>query len=168
MKEITNYSKPERWVLVILRILIGWHILYEGFSKLLIPNWSSASFLMESKWILKGFAEWIMSNPNVLRVVDFLNIWGLIAIGIGLILGLFTRPAAISGAILLFIYYLSNPPLIGLEYSLPSEGNYLIVSKTLIEVTALILLAVFPTGSFAGLDIFFARIWKRNKIKGEE
>jgi thiosulfate dehydrogenase (quinone) large subunit len=168
MKEITNYSRPERWALAVLRILIGWHLLYEGFSKLLIPNWSSASFLMESKWILKGFAEWIMSDPNVLRVVDFLNIWGLIAIGIGLIIGLFTRPAAISGAILLLIYYLSNPPLIGLEYSLPSEGNYLIVSKTLIEVAALVLLAVFPAGSFAGLDILLSRIRTGKKHKGEE
>lgn len=168
MKEITNYLRSERWILVILRIVIGWHILYEGFSKLLIPNWSSASFLMESKWILKGFAEWIMSNPAVLNTVDFLNIWGLIAIGIGLILGLFTRAAAISGAILLLIYYLSNPPLIGLEYSLPSEGNYLIVSKTLIEVAALAVLAVFPTGSFAGLDIYLAKVRNRKKNKREE
>jgi thiosulfate dehydrogenase [quinone] large subunit len=168
MKEITNYSRSERWVLVVLRILIGWHILYEGFSKLLIPNWSSASFLMESKWILKGFAEWIMSNPAVLSTVDFLNIWGLMAIGIGLILGFFTRTAAVSGAILLFIYWLVNPPFIGLEYSLPSEGSYLIVSKTLIEVVALVVLAVFPTGSFAGLDIYLAKVMKRKKNKREE
>lgn len=168
MKEITNYSRSERWVLAALRILIGWHILYEGFSKLLIPNWSSASFLMESKWILKGFAEWIMSNPAVLSTVDFLNIWGLIVIGIGLILGIFTRTTAVSGAVLLFIYWLVNPPLIGLEYSLPSEGNYLIVSKTLIEVIALIVLAVFPTGSFAGLDIYISKIMNRKKNKREE
>jgi len=167
MKQITNYSRPERWILAVLRIIIGWHILYEGFSKLLVPNWSSASFLLESKWILKGFAEWIMSNPAVLSTVDFLNIWGLIAIGIGLILGLFTRAAAISGAILLLLYYLSNPPLIGLEYSLPTEGNYLIVSKTLIEVVALVVLAVFPTGLIAGLDIYLAKVWNRNKNKME-
>jgi thiosulfate dehydrogenase [quinone] large subunit len=168
MQEITNYSKPERWALVALRILIGWHLLYEGFAKLLIQNWSSASFLMESKWILKGFAGWIMSNPTVLNVADFLNIWGLIAIGLGLILGLFTRTAAISGAVLLFIYYLSNPPLIGLEYSLPAEGNYLIVSKTLIEVAALVLLAIFPAGLFAGLDIYLVKARNRKKNKGEE
>jgi thiosulfate dehydrogenase [quinone] large subunit len=167
MKEITNYSIAQKSILAGLRILIGWHILYEGFSKLLIPNWSSASFLVESKWILKGFAEWIISNPAVLNTVDFLNIWGLIAIGLGLMLGLFTRVAAISGAILLFIYYLTNPPLIGLEYSLPAEGNYLIVSKTLIEVAALVLLAIFPGGYFAGIDILLARARNRNKNKKE-
>ena len=115
MKGNTNYTLSQRYVLVGLRLLIGWHILYEGFSKLLIPNWSSANFLMESKWILEGFANWIISNPSVLKAVDFLNIWGLIAIGLGLMLGLFTRVAAVSGAVLLFMYYLINPPLIGLE-----------------------------------------------------
>ena len=168
MKDITNYSVTERSVLAVLRILIGWHILYEGFSKLLILNWSSASFLVESKWILKGFANWIMTHPAVLNTVDFLNIWGLIAIGLGLILGLFTRQAAISGAVLLLIYYLVNPPLTGLEYSLPAEGNYLIVSKTLIEVAALVVLAVFPAGSFAGIDMFIAKARKNNKNKREE
>jgi thiosulfate dehydrogenase [quinone] large subunit len=163
MKDYTRYTSAERFVLVTLRLLIGWHILYEGFAKLLIPNWSSASFLNESQWILKGFSGWIVSNPGVLNAVDFLNTFGLIAIGLGLMLGLFTRIAAISGAILLFIYYLNNPPLIGLEYSVPAEGSYLIVSKTLIESMALIMLAVFPSGYFAGLDMLIEKYINRNK-----
>ena len=143
--------------LVILRFLIGWHILYEGFSKLLIPNWSSLSFLQESKWIMSGFSNWIISHSNVLNAVDFLNTWGLIAIGLALILGLFTQLASICGAVLLFIYYLNNPPLIGLEYTPPTEGSYLIVSKTLIEAAALVVLAVFPTGMFFGLDMLIKK-----------
>ncbi len=148
-----SFNTSQQITLVALRILIGWHLLYEGFSKLLTPNWSSAGFLGESKWILSEFSRWIISHSCVLDVVDFLNIYGLLAIGAGLILGLFTRTAAISGALLLFLYYLNNPPLIGLEYSLPNEGNYLIVSKTLIESVALLALSVFPTSLFAGLDI---------------
>jgi thiosulfate dehydrogenase [quinone] large subunit len=161
MKEITGYTPMQRYVLVALRLLIGWHLLYEGFSKLLIPNWSSIGFLSESKWILSGFSRWIISSPGVLHTVDFLNTWGLIAIGLGLILGLCTKAAAISGAILLFVYYLNNPPLIGLEYTVPSEGSYLIISKTLIECMALVLLAVFPAGLFGGLDIFVQRFRNR-------
>jgi thiosulfate dehydrogenase (quinone) large subunit len=164
MKENTIYTPMQRYALVALRLLIGWHILYEGFSKLLIPNWSSLGFLNESKWILTGFSKYIVSHPGVLNAVDFLNTWGLIAIGIGLILGLFTKAAAISGAILLFVYYLNNPPLIGLEYTVPTEGSYLVVSKTLIEAMALVALAVFPSGSFAGLDVFVNRFRNRNKL----
>jgi len=163
MKENKTYTPMQIYVLFALRILIGWHILYEGFSKLLIPNWSSIGFLNESQWILTGFSKWVISNPGVLNAVDFLNTWGLIAIGTGLILGLFTRAAAISGAILLFVYYLNNPPLIGLEYSVPTEGNYLIVSKTLIESVALVALAVFPSGLFTGLDMYVDRFRNRNK-----
>ena len=152
MKQTINFTLPQKFVIIVLRLLIGWHLLYEGISKLLIPNWSSAGFLHESKWILTGFSNWIVSNAGILHVVDFLNTWGLIAIGLGLILGLFTRTAAICGAILLLLYYLNNPPLIGLEYTIPAEEDYLVVSKTLIEAAALLLLAVFQAGSFAGLD----------------
>ncbi len=166
MKENKTFTPLQSYVLVALRLLIGWHLLYEGFSKLLIPNWSSIGFLNESQWILSGFSQWITSNPGVLSAVDFLNTWGLIAIGAGLILGLFTKVAAISGAALLFVYYLNNPPLIGLEYSVPTEGNYLIVSKTLIESVALIALAVFPSGSYAGLDMLLKRVGtSKNKME---
>jgi thiosulfate dehydrogenase [quinone] large subunit len=167
MKEDEMYTPIQRYALVVLRMLIGWHILFEGFSKLLASNWSSLGFLRESKWLLSGFSHWIISHPGVLQAVDFLNTWGLIAIGLGLILGLFTRVAAILGAILLFTYYLNNPPLIGLEYSVPTEGSYLIVSKTLIEAVALVLLAVFPSGLFAGLDLLVNKYWNRNHKKEE-
>jgi thiosulfate dehydrogenase [quinone] large subunit len=162
MKENKFFTPMQIYVLIALRILIGWHLLYEGFSKLLIPNWSSVGFLSESKWILTGFSQWIISHPGILNAVDLLNTWGLIAIGTGLILGLFTRTAATAGAILLFVYYLNNPPLVGLEYSVPTEGSYLVISKTLIESVALVALAVFPSGSFAGLDVFVDRIRNRN------
>ena len=166
MKESKIYSPIQIFVLVALRVLIGWHILYEGISKLLIPNWSSLAFLQESKWILSGFSGWIISHPGVLSIVDFLNTWGLIAIGAGLILGLFTRIAAFSGAILLFIYYLNAAPLIGLEYSVPSDGSNLVINKTLIESVALVALAVFPSGSFAGLDMLVSGfINSHNKLE---
>ncbi len=167
MKYAKTLSTFQLTTLVLLRILIGWHMLYEGLAKLLMPNWTSASFLKESQWILSGFSNWILSNDGVLQVVDFMNTWGLIAIGLGLIVGLFTRLAAYAGAFLLLIYYMNNPPLIGLEYSLPSEGNYLIVSKTLIEAAALLFLGSFPTGKFFGLDIYMSRFLKSKKHKEE-
>jgi thiosulfate dehydrogenase [quinone] large subunit len=165
MKSTKTFTTFQLTALVLLRILIGWHILYEGISKLLMPNWTSALFLRDSQWILSGFADWIVSNDGVLSAVDFLNTWGLIAIGAGLILGLFTRLAAYAGMALLFMYYLNNIPLIGIEYSMPAEGNYLIVSKTLIEAAALLVLAIFPTGSAFGLDIFLSQF---TKSKNEE
>ena len=153
----TKYSTSQLTVLVILRYLIGWHMLYEGVCKVMNPGWSARSFLSESQWILSGFANWICSNDAVLNVVDFLNTWGLIAIGLGLIVGLFTRLASISGFALLMLYFLTNPPLTGIEYSMPADGNNLVVNKTLIEAVALLLLALFPTGVIIGLDRFIIK-----------
>jgi thiosulfate dehydrogenase (quinone) large subunit len=149
--------------LVILRVLIGWHFLHEGIVKLINPYWSSAGYLSEAQWIFAGLFKSILSSSAVLSVVDFLNIWGLILIGLGLITGLLTRPAAVAGMVLLALYYLANPPFIGYTYSAPSEGNYLFVNKNLIELAALCVLAVFPTGRVIGLDRLAAVYWTHRK-----
>ena len=155
-----NDGRYSSWQLIILfglRILLGWHMLYEGVAKLLNPAWSSAEYLLESKWIFSGLFHWIVMHKEVLNTVDFINTWGLIAIGLGLIMGLLTKTAAISGAFLLGLYYLAVPPLTGLTYSIPFEGNYLVVNKTLIEVFALLVLAVFPIGTLS-LDAYITRL----------
>ena len=152
-----NRTKLQLYFLVALRIIIGWHFLYEGISKLLTPNWTSAGFLSLSNWIFAPLFHWIAETPNVLQIVDFLNIWGLIFIGAGLFLGLFTRVAIFSGITLLTMYYLANPPFVGLDFGVPTEGSYLIVNKNLIEIVALIVLALFPTWKSVGLDKFIFR-----------
>jgi len=149
-------DRPMKWqqgVLVSLRFLLGWSILYEGLFKLIHPEWSSVAYLANAQGFLSGIAEWMVSNPGVLNTVDALNTWGLIAIGLGLILGLFTRGAALAGCALLMLYYLFNPPFIGLASGGPSEGNYLLVNKTLIEAVVLLYIAVTPLSRRFGLDM---------------
>ena len=147
--------------LTALRILIGWHFLYEGLAKMMKGNWSAAGFLIESKWWFAPVFQWMANTPKVLAVVDFLNIWGLTAIGLALILGIFTRLASVAGMGLILLYYICNPPFVGLHYSLPMEGNYLIVNKNLVELAALFVTAVIPTGQFAGLDLIIQKLRKK-------
>jgi thiosulfate dehydrogenase [quinone] large subunit len=52
-------SKWQTALIVALRILIGWHLLYEGIYKLAYPEWSSAAFLAGSQGIFSGIADWI-------------------------------------------------------------------------------------------------------------
>lgn len=163
-----KYDSIQLTALVTIRFLIGWHLLYEGISKLLSSGWSSVGFLRESQWIMSGLAKWIISNQAALSLVDFLNIWGLIAIGMGLIMGLFTRAAAISGTILLLLYYFNNAPVTGIEYSIPAEGNNMLVSKTLIEAAALFVLSVFPTGSIIGLDVLLFGLKRKKSAKDKD
>lgn len=39
---------PQKYLYTFLRIVIGWHFLYEGIAKIYTPNWSSASYLLNS------------------------------------------------------------------------------------------------------------------------
>jgi len=152
-----DYSNVQLFWLVSLRVLIGWHFLYEGLAKLMNPNWSSVGYLLDSEGFLKEFYISLASNPTTLGVVDFLNVWGLILIGLGLILGLFTRISTFAGVLLLALYYFSHPPCVGFKYALPMEGSYLIVNKILIEMIALAVLFVFPTGKRIGIDRLICR-----------
>jgi len=145
------------WAMVALRMLIGWHLLYEGLAKLSNPYWTSAGFLSDSQGPLAGLYLWLASNPGRLTAVDWLNQWGLTLIGAALILGIGTRFATLVGAGLLALYYLGSPPFPGVEISAPAEGSYLIVNKTLIEFAALIVLWLFPTGRQVGFDGYLSR-----------
>ena len=138
--------------LVTLRVLIGWHLLYEGIAKLLNPYWSSAAFLLDAKWIFSGVAEWMVATPSILSLVDNLNIWGLTLIGACLMLGLFGRHVSLAGMLLVLVYYLFTPSFWWLEYARPGEGSYLVVNKNLIEACALFVLYYFPTSHLVGLD----------------
>lgn len=150
-------TNTQKLTLVVLRLAIGWHFLYEGLVKLANPNWTSAGYLLDSGGFLKGFFISLASNPDVLKIVDLLNIWGLILIGLGLILGLFTRTAIISGIVLMAFYYLSHPPFVGLKYAVPSDGSYLVINKMVIEGLALAVLLVFPTWKEWGVDRWVGR-----------
>ncbi|MDP6499553.1 MAG: DoxX family protein [Candidatus Marinimicrobia bacterium] len=150
-------NRCQLYGLVTLRVLIGWHFLYEGISKIINPYWSSAAYLLDSKWIFSGLAKTIVSNPTLLSISDYVNMWGLTIVGVSLLLGLFSRYGAIAGMVFVCLYYLFAPPLLGLEYGRPGEGSYIIVNKNLIEACALWVLYCFPTSQIIGLDRFFSK-----------
>lgn len=134
-----NNSGWKKILLSILRIAIGWHFLYEGLSKLLAGNWSAYSYLENTSGFLSGFYHWLASDPSIVNVVDFLNIWGLILIGLALFTGIFIRLAAISGVLLLLLYYFAYPPF-GSSVFRASEGQLFLVDRNFIEAIALLFL----------------------------
>jgi thiosulfate dehydrogenase [quinone] large subunit len=148
----SEYSRVQLTALVALRFAIGWHFFYEGVSKAVNPYWTAAGFLEQSQGFLSEWFIDLASNPSMLAVVDVLNVWGLIFIGLGLMVGALTRTVAVCGILLLLLYYLATPPWPGFEYSIPAEGAYLIINKTLIEMCALVVTLLFSTGHIVGLD----------------
>jgi thiosulfate dehydrogenase [quinone] large subunit len=152
MMEDYKLGRLQMNALVVLRVFIGWHFLYEGISKITKAGWSAEGYLLQSKGIFAGLFQWMAEAPGVIEVVNVLNIWGLIAVGLGLILGALTMVASFAGILLLLLYYLANPPMVGYFYSIPMEGNYLIVNKNLVEMAALFLVGVTRSGYYLGLD----------------
>ena len=151
------YNSYQIFSLVLLRLLIGWHLLYEGIVKILDPEWTAGGFLQNSQGPMAGFFQHLTSDNNLLYIVDLCNEWGLVLIGLSLMLGFLTRIGIISAIILLAMYYLANPPFLGLSAPANIEGSYLIVNKNLIEIGALLVLSGFRSSYFYGLDRFFIR-----------
>ena len=153
-----NYSKGQLSWLVVLRIFVGWHFLYEGMVKVLNPNWTATTYLMDSQGIFRSMFSNMAGNAGLMNYVDFLNEWALVLIGAGLLLGCFTRLSCIGGMLLLLLYTLSHPALIGAEYMMPFEGSYFLIDKNLIELAALCVLFVFPTARLIGMDRFLFEV----------
>ncbi|MBT3382379.1 MAG: DoxX family protein [Prolixibacteraceae bacterium] len=126
-------------LITIFRVAIGWHFLYEGISKLLVKNWSAAGFLSNSSGPFSAFFQWLGNSEGLMNIVDPVNIFGLILIGLGLFVGLAIRISSVSGILLLMLYYFAYPPFGGSIMG-PVEGNLFIVNKNLIEALALLTL----------------------------
>ena len=155
-----NYSKGQLTALVALRIAIGWIMLYQGIVKFYTPGWTSKGFLVTSDGWFASIFKMLGSGDGLVSVLDFLNIYGQLAIGLGLILGVFVNIASIAAIIMLAMYYLSHPPFPGL--SAMEMTNDLIVTDLILLIAGLFVTICFPTAHIIGLE----RLWKKpSKLK---
>jgi len=144
--------------ITVLRVAIGWHFLYEGIAKLTASSWSAAGYLKQARGPFADLFKGLAGNPDLLANADLVTMWGLTLVGTLLILGLFTRLAALGGFGFILLFYLCNPPFVGYFYSIPTEGSYLVVNKNLVELCALVVILVTGSGRFAGLDRIVHRL----------
>jgi thiosulfate dehydrogenase [quinone] large subunit len=146
--------------LVLLRTLVGWHFLYEGYFKLWRPAWSrtgeplaawsSAGYLHAANGPFAALFHRLADSPWLGRL-DVAIAAALILVGVSLILGLFTQAGCAGGLALLTLFYLAQIPTAGVPQP-GTEGAYLFVNKNLIEAGAVLVLSFFRTGRIAGLD----------------
>lgn len=146
--------------LALVRIVIGWHFLYEGWTKVISPGWTSGPYLRYATGPFAGIFNWMASNDSLVRVIDTLNIWGLVLVGLGLMMGVLTRVSAGGGIALLALYYFAYPPLFGPVTNGVAEGQYLIVNKNLVELFALLVVFAYPAPMF-GLSVLLSRLRAR-------
>jgi|SRR5918993_745211 thiosulfate dehydrogenase [quinone] large subunit len=160
----STLSRSAMTAITVLRVVVGWHFLYEGIAKLTAPSWSAAGYLKQARG---PFAEWfrsLASDPALLANADIITMWGLTVVGLLLIVGLLTRLASFAGICFIVLFYLCNPPFVGYFYSIPTEGSYLIVNKNLVELCALVVIFATGSGRFAGLDRIVHGLLPRRRI----
>lgn len=165
-------SSAQQSGLIVLRTLIGWHFLYEGYVKLIGPMWtragvpmqpfSSAGYLRGASGPLADVFHSVAASPWV-STLDHLVAWTLFAAGLFLLLGLLTQLGCVLAGGLLALFYVSAIPLSGVAEP-RAEGTYLIVNKNLIELVAVIVVFTFRTGLIAGLD----RLWNARRAPAHQ
>jgi thiosulfate dehydrogenase [quinone] large subunit len=141
----------QRVALIVLRTLIGWHFLYEGYFKLLRPAWGRNGAPLEP-WTAAGYLRGAtgpfadvfhaLGNAQWIGALDVAIAVTLVLVGLSLMLGVFVRAGCIGAFTLLMLFYISALPLSGLPEP-RSEGAYLFVNKNLIEAAAVFVIFVF-------------------------
>lgn len=86
-----SYTSAQLTAMVVLRLFIGWHFAYEGLVKILNPKWTSLPYLLDSKGFMSDFFAGLASDPAMMNMVNALNEWALLLIGLGLITGCFQQ-----------------------------------------------------------------------------
>jgi len=150
-------------VTTFLRILVGWHFVYEAIVKMYNPEWTSFGYLASAQGPFKSFFNLLISD-GIIYVVDNLNVYALLFVGITFLIGFWEKYGAIVGIGLLALYYLAHPPFPWYG-QLKAEGTYWLVNKTLIELAVCLLIYVLPTGHYFGLEHLFKKNKKLNKTE---
>ncbi len=168
---LRKYESPlslvQQVALVLVRFAIGWHLFYQGLSKFWTIGWSAKGYLENSQGWMAPLFKAIAASPELLAIADQATIWTLMISGFCLMVGLFSTILAIAGSFLLLLFHLAGPELLYQGFTVPtSQGTELYIGTTLIEALSLLLIATFPTGQIAGLDILFVKRTRRDWFFG--
>ncbi|MBI2036170.1 DoxX family protein [Candidatus Microgenomates bacterium] len=145
-------SRKQQLSLLFLRLALGWIFLYSGVTKILDPGWSAAGYLKSSQ-TLPFLYNWFASTANI-GWINFSNEWGQALIGAALILGVFVRPAAVGGIVMMVLYYL---PILHFPYVGKGTSSFL-VDQHVIFILVFVLLIVSDAGKYWSLESIFKKI----------
>lgn len=134
-----------------LRFVVG-AMFFLGAWKKVTSDWSASAYLLSANG---PFADWFHSLAGN-GLIDTVNAWGMLLLGIALILGLCVRPAAILGAVLMVLYYLAH--------FVANTANGLI-DEHIILIAVLLLFAAGGAGHAFGLNaVVMGNLRKPNRV----
>ncbi len=129
--------------LLIMRFTLGLMFFLAGFSKL-TTEWTAAGYLSGATGPFAGWFQVLAGSP----IVDALNAWGLLLIGVSLLLGLCLRSASYAAIVMMAMYYFAHFE--------QNTVNGLIEEHVVIGLAFLILIGS-GIGNVIGLDTFIER-----------
>ena len=132
-------SGPAPWMLLLLRLALGWVFLHAAVEKLTTEGgWTATGFLTHA---VNGPLAGFFSGMAGVAAVDWLVMIGELLIGLVLIFGVAVRFTALAAAAMLLLFYLAQ---------LPPENGW--VSDKIIYILGLNVLAAARSGTFLGVD----------------
>lgn len=152
-----TFDYSETWVgysVLGLRLVMAWVFLQAGVEKLLDPEWSAAGYIDPQSGFgvteANPFADLFASMVGSVGAVDPLVVYGQLAIGLALLLGVLVRFAAFWGVVQLVLFWMASLQG-GLTEGFPVEHGY-VVNSDVVYVLLLFGLAAVGAGRILGLD----------------
>ena len=146
------------WSIFAIRLSLGFVFLWAGYEKIVTElggKFATSGFLSHVSGPFAFVFTGMAGNP----AVEYLLVWGELLIGISLMLGVFTRVGAVSGALMTLLLYMSTLPAQAATFS----GSYLdflmsknaLVSYYIIYIFVFVAFVFLVPGRFLGLDGVF-------------
>lgn len=140
------------WFAVGLRLLIGYVFFAAGWDKLTAAEpFNAKSYLSavgETASPVAGVFDWMSVTPLAVEFVNIAIPWGEVLVGLGLLVGAFTRLAAIWGAFIMLLLYLGNWTI----------SNGTIVTQEFEYMVLILSVAAFGSGRMFGLDAYVEQL----------
>ena len=137
-----EFKSARSWSMLGMRLLLGFMFLWGGIEKIqteLSGKMATTGFLAHAvTGPYAGFFNGLAGN----WAVEYLVVYGELAIGISLMFGLFTRVGGLSGIAMSLLFYFSQ---------LPVQNNPF-VNEYVIYALAFLIVASFAAGRFLGVD----------------
>lgn len=138
------------WFILALRLMMGLAFLQSGVDKVLSGSFSASGYLLNAPsangspvadlFVAMGETEWFLTFVNVAVP------WGEVLIGLGLLVGAFTRLAAFFGALMMLMFYLGNWDIA--HGYINGDFAYMLV---------FLAVAAFGAGRILGLDAYIEK-----------
>jgi len=127
----------------VLRVVSGLLFFASGLGKIL-TDWSATGYLNAASGPFAGFFQSMAGSP----VVDALNSWGMLLIGVALIIGFGTRIALFFAALLMVLYYFAQ---------FEANTAHGLIDEHVMYFVAFFVMAAHSVGAVWGVDAWVMR-----------